>query len=62
MLHIQRHFLCNITYVVTAESVGKSLLIQQIKVVLMRDENKTWHAYLGLISHSELHYITFRVV
>ena len=24
------------------------LLIQQIKVVFMGDENKTWHAYIGL--------------
>ena len=25
MLHMQHHFLCNITYVVTAESMGKGL-------------------------------------
>ena len=25
MLHIQHHFLCNVSYVVIAESMGKSL-------------------------------------
>ena len=36
MLHMQHHFLCNITYVVTAESMGKSLTYTTITLYYIR--------------------------